>query len=45
MRTKWGAQSRQVPAVLAREAGFRVPIALTAAVWADCVQWSDEDSN
>lgn len=24
---------------LAREAGFRVPVALTAAVWADCVAW------
>lgn len=23
----------------AREAGFRVPVALTAAVWADCVSW------
>ncbi|WDK04522.1 DUF6573 family protein [Xanthomonas campestris] len=27
----------------AREAGFRVPVALTAAVWADCVAWSDDD--
>ncbi|MBL1086869.1 hypothetical protein JK359_33730 [Streptomyces actinomycinicus] len=32
------------PAELAREAGFRVPVALTAAAWADCVEWSDEDS-
>lgn len=23
----------------AREAGFRVPVALTAAVWGDCVAW------
>lgn len=26
------------------EAGFRVPVAVTAAVWADCVAWSDDDS-
>lgn len=26
----------------AREAGFRVPVALTAAVWADCVAWDNE---
>lgn len=30
---------------LAREAGFTVPVALTRAVWADCVEWIDEDSN
>ncbi|WP_041373137.1 DUF6573 family protein [Methylobacterium radiotolerans] len=28
----------------AREAGFRFPVALTAAVWADCVAWTDEDT-
>lgn len=28
----------------AREAGFRLPVALTRAVWADCVEWSDADS-
>lgn len=28
---------------LAREAGFKVPVALTAAVWADCVAWPKED--
>ena len=28
----------------AREAGFRWPVALTAGVWADCVEWSDIDS-
>jgi hypothetical protein len=28
----------------AREAGFRVPVAITAAAWADCVAWSAEDS-
>ena len=27
---------------VAREAGFRVPVALTAAVWADCVAWDNE---
>lgn len=29
---------------MAREAGFRVPMALTAAAWADCVAWTDADS-
>ena len=29
---------------MAREAGFRVPVAVTRAVWEDCVAWSDEDS-
>ncbi len=24
---------------LAREAGFKVPVAMTAAAWADCVAW------
>jgi hypothetical protein len=28
----------------AREAGFRLPVAITAAAWADCVAWNDEDS-
>jgi hypothetical protein len=28
----------------ARESGFRVPVALSAAVWADCIAWSEEDS-
>lgn len=28
----------------AREAGFRCPVTLTAAVYADCVAWSEEDS-
>lgn len=28
----------------AREAGFTVPVALTRAVWLDCVEWSDEDN-
>ncbi|MFF1561818.1 DUF6573 family protein [Streptomyces sp. NPDC058279] len=34
----------QVPEDLAKEAGFRFPVALTAAAWADCVAWSDDDS-
>ncbi|KLD26130.1 hypothetical protein TB9_23405, partial [Xanthomonas perforans] len=29
---------------LAREAGFNVPVAVTRAVWADCVAWSQEDT-
>ena len=29
---------------MAREAGFRWPVAITAAAWADCVTWSDADS-
>ena len=29
---------------IALEAGFTGPVALTSAVWADCVAWSDEDS-
>ncbi len=29
---------------MAKEAGFRVPFALTIAVWDDCVAWSDRDS-
>ncbi len=28
----------------AREAGFRVPVAITAAAWADCVAWSAQDN-
>lgn len=27
---------------MAREAGFHIPVALTTAVWADCVQWTEE---
>ena len=30
--------------VMTREAGFRIPVAMTAAAWADCVTWSDSDS-
>ncbi|MFG2667700.1 DUF6573 family protein [Streptomyces sp. NPDC048387] len=29
---------------IAREAGFGFPVALTAAAWADCVAWTDEDN-
>ena len=29
---------------MAREAGFRWPVAITAGAWADCVTWSDVDS-
>lgn len=28
----------------AREAGFKVPVALTAQVWNDCVNWTADDS-
>ena len=28
----------------AREAGFKVPVAMTAAAWADCVQWTADDN-
>ncbi|MEE9493030.1 MAG: DUF6573 family protein [Gammaproteobacteria bacterium] len=30
--------------VMAAEAGFKIPVALTSAVWNDCVEWTDEDS-
>ncbi len=29
---------------MANEAGFRFPVALTAAAWADCVAWTEADS-
>lgn len=29
---------------MAREAGFRLPVALTRAAFEDCVTWTDEDS-
>ena len=29
---------------MAQEAGFKWPVALTAAAWADCVAWSDADN-
>ncbi len=30
---------------LAIEAGFRVPVAVTHAAWADCVEWNEADSH
>ena len=29
---------------MAREAGFKWPVALTAGAWADCVAWSEDDT-
>ena len=29
---------------MAKEIGFKLPVALTSAVWADCVAWTDSDS-
>ena len=29
---------------MAQEAGFKWPVALTSAVWADCVAWSEDDN-
>jgi hypothetical protein len=29
---------------VAKEAGFRVPVAVTEAVWEDCIQWSNSDT-
>ena len=29
---------------MAQEAGFKWPVALTSGAWADCVAWTDEDS-
>ena len=29
---------------MAQEAGFKWSVALTSAAWADCVAWTDEDS-
>lgn len=31
--------------VVAAEAGFRVPVALTKAAWAECVAWSKADTD
>lgn len=30
---------------MAREAGFRWPVAITAAAWEDCVAWRETDSD
>ena len=32
------------PGPMAKEVGFRWPVALTSAVWADCVAWTGDDS-
>ncbi len=29
---------------MAREAGFRFPVAVTAGVWADCIAWAQADN-
>jgi len=29
---------------MAKEAGYRWPVALTAAAWRDCVEWTDADN-
>lgn len=29
---------------MAKEAGWRIPVALTCGAWADCVQWSEDDT-
>jgi len=29
---------------MAREAGFKWPVALTSAAWTDCVAWTEDDS-
>lgn len=33
-----------VPETLQKEAGFRIPVAMTSAVYEDCVAWSVADS-
>ncbi len=30
---------------MAKECGFRWPVAITAAAWSDCVAWTDADSS
>lgn len=30
---------------IAREAGFKFPVAMTRAAWMDCVEWTDADSD
>jgi len=29
---------------IAKEAGFKVPVAVTSSVWMDCIVWTDEDT-
>jgi len=33
-----------VPGEISKEAGFRIPVAMTNAVFEDCVSWSTDDS-
>lgn len=33
------------PGALAQEAGFHWPVALTRAVWEDCIAWEDADNH
>lgn len=35
----------EVPAEIASEAGFKVHLALTSAVWEQCVDWTQADSD
>jgi type I site-specific restriction-modification system R (restriction) subunit len=28
----------------AKEAGFKIPVAVTSAVWHDCIEWTEEDN-
>ena len=30
--------------VVGKEAGFKMPVAMTATAWADCVTWSEDDN-
>ena len=32
------------PGSMAKEAGFKWPVVLTAGAWEDCVTWTDDDS-
>jgi hypothetical protein len=32
------------PEPIARRAGFHIPVDLTRAVWADCVEWTEQDT-
>ena len=32
------------PGSMAKEAGFKWPVAITVNAWADCVAWTDDDS-
>ena len=30
---------------MAREAGFRIPVAVTASVWEECIYWPEDEAN